>query len=80
MKTYNLRRGHVVIIAILAVSALILSYLLIKSKRNNEKQDFTKTDAAISDSVRVLSDSTLWGIIGTDFADEAAKLDSNGQR
>ena len=80
MRTYLLRRWHVIVITILAITAIVLSYLLLKTKQGNEKQDFTKTDAAISDSVRSLPDSTKWGIIGTDFATEAAKLDSLGQR
>lgn len=79
MKTFILKNWHVLLTVFLAVTALVLSYLLIKTKNHNVK-DFTKTDAAIADSVRSLPDSTVWGIIGTDFADEAAKLDSNGQR
>ena len=80
MKNFMLKNWHVLLTIFLAVTALVLSYLLLKTKQTNEKQDFTKTDAAISDSVRSLPDSAKWSIIGTDFDTEAAKIDSLGQR
>ena len=78
MKNFILKHWQIISIIVLCITSIILLIILITTK--NERNQKIKADAAIADSVRNMSNHSVWETIGSDFADEAAKLDTTGQR
>lgn len=75
MKTCIVKHWQVILIIVLALTAVTLSYFLVKIK-HNEKPYIYPADSVYQNRVDSMSKSELWQIIGSDFDKEARRLDS----